>query len=258
MNNGKIDYTDFDRIQDTLMFFDAKFSLGFVTRLSKKDVNGYRKFYEFETEYPSNAYKGVDIGRSVKRIMNFYYIIENKESFTSSMVLLINDVYVLENIIKSSILPWFFGSNRIYTEKDDKLVITGTFTPVSFVKDLQHWLNFEPIVIEYEDGTYKEGIRMFVNDNSEFVDMNLDRFIEFTALLDHRNMYIQSMAQCNYIKIAPYTANNLVLGGGLGSGGGNPNVSERMAENKYGLGADTKNNSRTTNSFLDKAKKKGE
>lgn len=254
-----LNYTDFDRIHDIIMYFDNNFSLGFVTRLSSKSQTGYRKFYEFQSEYPINKYAGVDKGHSIKRIMFFYYIIENKQYFDSSMILKANDVYIIRNIIDNSVFPWFFGSTRIYKEKDERLVITGDFQPVSYIQNLQRWLRIEPIVISYEDG-FKEGVRIYVNSDNDFMDLSLDKFIEFVCYMDPKMMYTQSMAQCNYVKIAPYDSNMISVGGGLGSGG--INNGDRLADNIYNNSPpkpvnssdNIKNNKR--NNFLDNAKKK--
>ena len=69
-----MNYTDFDKITDTIIFFDSNHTLDFCTRLSGKDKNGYRKFYEYEAQYQSSQFLGTDIANSIKRNMNFYYI----------------------------------------------------------------------------------------------------------------------------------------------------------------------------------------
>ena len=249
--NSSVNYTDFDRIVDTILFLDNNHTLDFCTRLSMKDKSGYRRFYEFESQYQSNQYLGVDIGRSIKRKMEFYYLISNRTQFTGGLVLRANDVYLLHLLIQSKVLPWYFGSTRLFKVKDNRLVIVGEFSPVLYTKDQQNWINFEPIVISYEDGTYKDGIRMTINSNDDYIDLNIDRFLEFYSC----------EAQCNYVKTAPYLANNLVVGGGLGTGGGNnPVYNERAAEKQYGLGSggNNKNNKSKNNNFLDNAKKKGD
>lgn len=257
-----MNYTDFDKITDTIMFLDNIHTLDFCTRLSGKDKNGYRRFYEFEMQYQSNQFLGTDIGNSIKRTMNFYYLINNKNMFTGSMILRVNDVYILHTLLTNRVLPWFFSDNRIFKEKNNRLVINGTFNPVEYIKDLQNWLRFEPIVIEYEDNSYKEGIRMTINTNDDFIDINIDKFLEFYSYLNYQTMYLQSQAQCNYAKIGPHGLNMLTIGGGLGSGGGYG--SERIAEQKYGY--EPINNGKRksglgnkgTNNFLNNAKAKKE
>jgi hypothetical protein len=250
-----MNYTDYDRISDTIIFFDSIHTLDFCTRLSGKDKNGYRRFYEFETQYQSNQFLGTDVGNSIKRNMNFYYLITNKNSFTASMVLRPNDVYVLHNILNDRVLPWFFSADRIFTEKNNRLVINGTFNPVEYIRDLQNWLRFEPIVIDYDDGTYKEGVRMTISSNDDFIDMNIDKFLELFSLLNYQTMYLQAQAQCNYAKMDPHGLNKLIIGGGLGSGG---NGGEFIAEQKYGY-EPTNNREKarkSTNDFLNNAKSK--
>jgi hypothetical protein len=259
--NSSVNYTDFDRIVDTILFLDSNHTLDFCTRLSMKDKNGYRKFYEFESQYQSNQYFGVDIGRSIKRSMSFYYVITNKTQFTGGLVLRANDVYLLHQLIQAKVLPWYFGSTRLFKIKNNRLVIIGEYNPVLYTKDEHNWINFEPIIINYEDGTFKDGIRMTINSNDDFIDLNIDKFLEFYTCLNYQNMYIQSEAQCNYVKTAPYLANNIIIGGGLGSGGGNNHVyNERSAENQYGLGSGNNRNDKSKygnkNNFLDNAKKK--
>ena len=252
---NSFNYTDFDRITDTVMFFDNNHTLNFCTRLSTKDRNGYRRFYEFESQYQSNQYLGVDTGRSIKRTMTFYYTINNKDFITSSILLRVNDVYILHTIIKDKVLPWFFSENRIFAEKNNRLVIVGKFDPVEYIRDPQSWLRFEPIVIEYEDGSFKEGIRMTITTNDDFVDLNIDKFLEFFAHLNHQNMYLQAEAQCNYAKMSPHGLNTYNMKGGLGSGG--LNGAERMIENNYEYEPNNNDKKSSRNNFLDNAKKKG-
>ena len=259
--NSSVSYTDFDRIVDTVLFLDSNHTLDFCTRLSAKDKNGYRRFYEFESQYQSNQYLNTNIGRSIKRSMSFYYIITNKTQFTGGLILRTNDVYLLQQLIQTKVLPWYFDSTRLFKIKNNRLVIIGEYNPVLYTKDQQNWINFEPIVIEYEDGTFKDGIRMTINSNDDFIDLSIDKFLEFYSYLNYQNMYLQSEAQCNYVKTAPYLENNLVIGGGLGSGGGgNPAYSENVAEKQYGLGSGGKSKPKRgdKNNFLDNAKKKGD
>jgi hypothetical protein len=253
-----INYTDFDKITDTILFLDTYHTLDFSTRLSTKDKNGYRRFYEFQTQYQTNQFLDTNIGRSIKRSMSFYYVINNRQIFTGSIILRVNDVYILHQVLETQAMFWFFGSSRIYSEKDDRLYIKGQYTPVEYIKDLQSWLKFEPIILQNEDGSFKEGVRMYICSNEDYVDMNIDKFLEFFGYLNYQNMYLQAEAQCNYVKIAPYLSNNIIVSGGLGSGG--MNNGEALAETKYYQQPPQKSFSDSkksgTNNFLSNAKKK--
>lgn len=255
--SSSINYTDFDRITDSIMFLDTYHTLDFTTRLSTKDKNGYRRFYEFQTQYQTNQFLDSNIGRSIKRTMSFYYVINNRQMFTGSIILRVNDVYILHELLETKVMSWFFGSSRIYSEKDDRLYIKGQYNPVEYIKDLQNWLKFEPIVIQNEDNSFKEGVRMYICSNEDYVDMNIDKFLEFFGYLNYQNMYLQAEAQCNYVKISPYLSNNIIISGGLGSGGGDNG--ESLAETKYYQQPPQKSSTNKNpgiNNFLNNVKKK--
>ena len=65
-----IQFTDYDRITDILMYLSNTITLNFNVVLSRKDKTGKRSFFHYETEYPSK-YLGVNTGRGIKRNMNF-------------------------------------------------------------------------------------------------------------------------------------------------------------------------------------------
>lgn len=249
-----VNYCDYDRIADTILFLDNIHTLEFVTRLATKDKNGYRRFFEYETEYSSNQFIGIDKGRSIKRSFMFYYCIQNRNQFESSIILVPNDVFILKTLLKTKAIPWFFGENRIYKEKDNNLIITGNFDPIYYIKDQNHFISFEPITIKYEDETFKEGVRLTLPGN-DYVDITLDKFLAFYTLLNAENMYNQSLNQVNYVKTAPYETNKFAMTVGLGSRGSkseepivmDPDFNHLNNKTNFGKG---------TNSFLDNAKKK--
>ena len=70
-----MEYSDYDRISDTLMFFNDSTVLEFVVALSSKDRNGNRIFFHSECDYNTNKFNGVDKGHSIKRRMTFYFAI---------------------------------------------------------------------------------------------------------------------------------------------------------------------------------------
>ena len=71
--NNNIDFTEYDRVQDTLMYLTDKIVLTFIVALSKKTLGGQRSFFHYETQYNSDSY-GSQL-RSIKRNMSYYYTI---------------------------------------------------------------------------------------------------------------------------------------------------------------------------------------
>lgn len=108
--SNNIDFTQYERIQDYLMYLSDKITLSFVLALSKKSINGQRSFFHYETKYNSDSY-GSEL-RSIKRNMNYYFLISDKNIYGSGIVLRPQDVEIIIMLIKQRVLPWFFGTTE--------------------------------------------------------------------------------------------------------------------------------------------------
>ena len=246
-----IQFTDYDRITDILMYLSNNITLNFNVVLSRKDKFGKRNFFQYEAEYNSK-YSDVSKGRSIKRNMNFYFTLDNKNDFANGLILKPQDVLLLNMIIEQQILPWFFDpQKRIFsiTKDGSKLIIKGNFDPVNYTQSEYKYISFVPIVYTYEDGTYKEGIRIYLNSQSEVADLDIDRFMGFVYILKNTDMYSAACGLLTYVKQPPYGVNIYSM---TGLGGGyvqdNWNESEDITTND--------NLKNKGNSFLNNVKKK--
>ena len=70
-----------------------------------------------------------------------------------------------------------------------------------------------PIIITYEDGTLKEGIRMIINNKNNFIDMDINKFMEFYYYICNTDIYCAATNLLNYVKIGPYGMNQSDIGG---------------------------------------------
>lgn len=203
---SNIDFTDYDRITDVLMYLSDKITLNFVLSLSKKTLNKERQFFHYETKYNSDSYNGTEL-RSIKRNMNFYFVLGNREIFGNGIVLRPQDVELLIRIIDQKVLCWFFGTVKEHAFRyiDGKLVL-GEFSPVVYTQSETKYISFEPIVYCYEEtGQYAEGITM-IFPNGDSTPMNLDKFMGFFHLLKS-DMYSVACSLANYAKMQPYGIN---------------------------------------------------
>ena len=211
-----IDFTEYDRITDILFYFNQFITLNFNVTFSRKSKDGSRMYYQFETEY-SSRFVGTNKARAIKRNMNFYFTIDNKNDFGGSFILRPSDVFILLNCIKEQIMPWFFGNKRIFTIKENRLIIKGDFNPVMYAQSEYKYISFSPIVLSFEDGTYKEGVRFTLNNKTEFVDMSIDNFMGLYYILQNTDMYSAACSLCTYVKQSPYGV-NIFRQNGLGGG----------------------------------------
>lgn len=213
-----MEYQDYDRISDTLMFFNNDTVLEFVVNLSSRDKNGNRLFFHSEVDYDSNKYYGIDKGHSIKRRMTFYFAINDRKAFDRSFIIRPEDTLMLAMIIKSQILPWYFDPiKKIFSFVEGQLKITGNFKDVIYSKNEYSYLRLTPCVYSFEDNTYKEGIRMYVSSDHVYVDMEIDKFMGLYYYLTYTDMYSVACNIVTYAKVPPYGLNTYSMSG-LASG----------------------------------------
>lgn len=236
-----INYTEYDRITDTIMFLSDDIVLNFSVALSRKNRNGDRIFYHYETVYGSDNY-GNSL-RSIKRSMNFYFILDIKSDFNAGTILRPQDVEILSRLISSKVLPWYFGNDQevAFQIISNKLVLSD-YQPVSYIQATKYdnkIITFEPVVV-VENELECRGIRISLQSGHS-AELSIDKFMGFFHLITYTDMYTLAATMCNYVKSGPY--------------GINPYINQ-------GLGAQppTTLNSFRTNSFLNNAKsnKEGE
>ena len=236
-----IEFEDYNRIVDTLIYFSDTITLDFIVNLSKKTRMGGRQFFHFEAEY------GADGGgtlRSIKRNMNFYFCINNREVFANGIILRPQDIEILKMVIDNKVLPWFFGTPQQYAFQvvDNRLALKE-YTEVFYSQSESKYIKFEPMVYEYQDNTFTQGIRMRLA-SGEALEMNIDKFMGFFYLIKC-DMYAAATNLVCYAKTPPYGINELKVGG-LGTGKQTDNWNSEK-NNYRGNGV---------NSFLNNAKPK--
>lgn len=249
----QIQFTDYDRITDILMYLSNNITLNFNVVLSRKDKTGKRSFFHYETEYPSK-YLGVNTGRGIKRNMNFYFTLDNKNDFANGFILRPQDVMLLNMLIEKQVLPWFFDPiKRIFsiTKDGERLIIKGEFEPINYTQSEYKYISFVPIIYTYEDGTFKEGIRIYLNSQSEFADLDIDRFMGLVYILRNTDMYSVASSMLSYVKQSPHGTNIYSM---IGLGGGY--VQDTWQDSEDITNDSNVNNKGNGNNFLKNAKKR--
>lgn len=219
---ANISFTDYDRITDTVMYLSSNVKLNFTVSLAKKNKSNERMHMHFETEYNSK-YLGTDVARSIKRSLTFYFVLEDKEDISNSFVIKPQDTIMMANVIDNQLFPQFFDSRkRVFKIVDNQMIIAeDLLNPVMYVQSNIKFLKFVPIVITYQDGLYKEGVRIYMNSNSEYFDLDIDRFFGFYYYITKVNMYTAAIGLINYVKIPPHGINVYSMSG-LGGGANIP------------------------------------
>lgn len=211
------DFEIYDRISDTLMRFTNRITLEFVASLSYKRKDGSRSFFHSEWEKTSK-YIGTSKSRTIRRNINYYFCINEKDNLGGGLILRPQDVAIILQVFEQQVFPWFQGSTRLFQIKDDKLVIIGKYSPAVYAQSTYNYISFTPLVYEYESGQFKEGVHVCLNRVDNCWDMTIDELYGFYYILKNTSMYNLAAEMANYVKTPPYGVN---LGEikGLGSGG---------------------------------------
>lgn len=236
----------YDRITDTIMYFNSNISLEFVVSLSYKRRDGNRQFFHSEFDKVSN-YRLTDLSKTIRRNCRYFYTISIKNDFGGGLVLKHSDVYILTTGIEQKVLPWFFNK-RIFKVIDNRLTIVGEFEPFMYPQSEYKYFSIIPIVQQYEDGLYKEGVRCFINSADCNFDLSLDDFLGFYHILKTTDMYNLASNMMLYAKVPPYDVNASSISAGLGS-------SARFEQEEI-RGNYTNRSSGNTKNFLNNTKKK--
>lgn len=200
-----LEFIDCKKITDTLMYLDNYIRLTLTVNLVNKDKNKNERFFESEYMYPQE-YRGIQ-KYSINRNFLVYFNISDVRDYKNSIMIKISDLMMLRLALKNIAYRWFVGRDRIYSIQDGQLVISGKYTELEFPTNDYNVLKIVPIICIYPDGKRCEGVRVFVNSQSIFADMAIDKFWEFFYYLTEMDPYSIACSMINYAKTKPYSIN---------------------------------------------------
>lgn len=208
-----IDFTEYDRITDTLMYLSDDIALNFSVALSRKGRNGDRIFYHYESVYGSDKYGGKL--RSIKRTMNFYFVLDVRSDFNGGFLLRPQDVEILTRLISAKVLPWYFGNDQevAFQIIADKLVLRD-YQPATYFQATKYdnkSIMFEPVVV-VENDLECRGVRISLS-SGHAAELSIDKFMGFYHLIACTDMSTLAATMCNYVKIEPYGVNTFTSQG---------------------------------------------
>ena len=187
-------FLDYDKISDNLMFLGRNVSLNFNVSLAYKTPEGSRRHFHSEYRYKSK-YNDVSNVCSVKRTFDYYLTIDVKGDMDNSIMIRTSNMIMLK-LKLAKVAEWF---TTLFKVKNDRLCIIGDYENISMLLPANKAIVFEPVIINYEDETCKEGVRLFINNNEIYTDLTIDRFMELWYLIDNLNMYQSAIVLLNYM-----------------------------------------------------------
>ena len=205
-----IEYIDYDKISDDVLYLGSKLYLRMNVSLSDKGDQNARYHFHREFMYES-AYAPNNKFVSIKRSFNYYLSLDRPDIPTGGIMIRPQDMYLLNSKLEA-VSSWF-SSTTFGTTKDKKLCVRVHKDPV-IIDGLasQKYLQFDPAVFVWENtGEQTPGVRITLGDPSIFADISVDKFFALLYTISSFNMYQSAQLLLNYIGRPNYGFNMMEI-----------------------------------------------
>lgn len=196
-------YEQYDKISDDLLFLSNNVIVRFNVVLSRFSDKYGRMLFHREYEYQSENSKLPLI--TIRRQFDYFLSIDNIKSMDNQMResirFGINEILLLKQALNNAFL-WFSDEKYkdLFMSKNGTLVLAKTVNPIQLT-DLPFGkaLSIEPTIYKVFD---KEatGVRICLNDKSNYADIPLNKLMGLIYLINNLNMYESAQAMVNYIQ----------------------------------------------------------
>ncbi len=201
-------FLDYDRITDTLMFFDRYTTLCFMVNLTKKNSKN-NKYYHYHSEASYyNSYLEKQ-SHSIKRNVDCCFVINDTRDYNNNFIIRPQDIMMLRLLLQNVVIPWYIGNKKVFSfDNNGIMILRGKYNRAEFPISEYSYMNFDPIVLQYDNNQYKEGIRITINQADNYHDIDITKFMEFYYYIMNTDMYNAAIGLMQYIKTKPYNMNS--------------------------------------------------
>lgn len=203
-----IEFNDYDKISDDMMYLGNNISLRFNVLLSRKSslTDNTRRFFHSEFRHKSK-FNDFNTSISIKRSYSYYISIDvGGEKWESSVMIRIQDILILRDLL-SRVTKWLIDGKTFELIDGSLICHKRKSIKLENMPDGKYIL-FDPVIIEY-NSIQRSGIRMTISSSDVYVDMNTDVFFGFKYLIDTIDMFSCAQNMLNYIGRPPEYGYNL-------------------------------------------------
>lgn len=204
-----IDYIDYDKISDDVLYLGSKLYLRMNVSLSDKADPDIRYHFHREFMY-KDTHAPHDNFISIKRKFNYYLSLDRTDISQGGIMIRAQDMILLKSKLEQ-VSVWFTGNT--FGTKDKQLVIRYKKDPV-ILDGLaqQKYIQFNPIVVVYDStGEQSPGVRITLGDPDIFADITVDKFYGLKYTIDNFNLYQSAQLLINYLGRPEYGFNMSIM-----------------------------------------------
>lgn len=200
-NMVNIVHKNYEKITDELMWLSKQWILRFTVVLNKYSDKFGRQNYHKEVGY----WKNNDYCININRIFDYYLSIESssKDEFGNkqSVQIRLSDMYIF--VFKlNQVAEWFTAANNrgLFAKKDGKIIMVGGAQPIKVLLSFDNYIEFEPSILNLDNGDQLIGVRMYLNSDRETLFIDINRFLAFKYFIENFNMYQSAQLMINYLQ----------------------------------------------------------
>lgn len=194
----------YEKISDTVMIIGynvvLKMNVNLYTYPDKYGRTSYHQEYEY---YLQKAQQRVF---SIKRNFDYYLSIENLRSYPGQekdyIRISIQEMPLLIHTL-NQVSRWIVDEQfeNLFVYKDGKLIIMNRPDPIILDNlPLKKYIKFEPSIFESNEGTRYRTIRMYLNSETNFVEIFDTKFLGFKYAVENINLFESAQMMINYIQ----------------------------------------------------------
>lgn len=212
MVQGFIKVGDYNKITDVVMHVTNNCLLKFSVLLNKKDkrTNNLDNFHKEYKYYSRTNHKDqYTISRDFEYYLSLDNIYPDENGYKESIIIGICEITMMQFLINAAV-DWFSKPefSNMYANKDGKLVIVQSVSPKKAIFRTKY-IEIEPIVYIDTSNVYDLGVRMYLNSETNYVEMPLSRLLGLQYIINRFDLYQAAVALINYIE-RPELGTNLV------------------------------------------------
>lgn len=199
---GFFDINNYEKISDDIYSLGFNMILRFYVVLNRYSDKFGKENYHREYEYYSGQSRS--IVRNIRRSFDYHLTIENERNTDALQKDYINirAHHMMKFIRTMEIGMSWFSDERyadMYQIKNSHLILVNHPKPLRLDLDLGRSITFEPIVYSDRLNNECQGVRMYLNQDSNYCDMSLDKYIGLYYIVSKMDMYNIACSMVNYL-----------------------------------------------------------
>ena len=204
----KIVHNDYEKISDTIMWLNSSFVLKFNVVLNRYSDKFGRTNFHKEVAYYKDNNCCININREFDYFLSVESMQKDREGFKLAVQIKMNDIYFFKFKL-NQVSEWFTAEKNIslFAKKDGKIFMPSKTNPIRVSLSYGNFIEFEPSILNLDNGSQSIGVRMYVNSESEGSFISVDRLLSIKYFIDNFNMYESAQLMLNYVNRPTYGTN---------------------------------------------------